>query len=244
VVRPLLAADAPQTAPEAARRARWKGKEADMLVRIKRIAWKDFPWLYCIGAVLFFLSWLGEKQLEQEFTRKHDELERLQRQVSSNLNIAQLWFSHMLLLSAQEPKNSQAIAFASLWYMEFTLNALESAVAWGDKGLPDRKKFAEMRQTQLEPAKAAFQDGQFAKVASLASHIRTFELQSADRLASAINQHFKEIEARKDFWGWLVRVFYVIGAGLIGFALIRSRLRARDLSELTTYIDPPHRGSG
>jgi hypothetical protein len=215
-----------------------------MLVKIKRIAWKDIPWLYCIGAVLFFLSWVSEKQLEQEFTRKRDELERLQRHIASNQNIAQLWFSHMLLLSAQEPKNSQAIAFASLWYMEFALNALESAVAWGDKSMPDRKEFAEMRQTQLEPAKAAFQDAQYGKVSSLASHVRTFELRLADRLASANYQHFKEIEAQKDFWSWLVRVFYVIGAGLVGFALIRSRLRARDSAELTTYIDPPHRRSG
>jgi hypothetical protein len=215
-----------------------------MLVRIKRLAWRDLPWLYCIGAVLFFLTWLSEKQLEREFTRKHEELERLQRHIWSNQNIAQLWFSHMLLLSSQEPKNSQAIAFASLWYMEFTLNALESAVAWGNENIPERRKFAEMRQSQLEPAKVAFQDAQYAKVTSLASHIRTFELQSASRLASANHQHFKEIEAQRDFWGWLVRVFYVIGAGLIGFAFVRSRLRPRDSAELTTYIDPLYKGRG
>ena len=198
-----------------------------MLVRMKRLAWKNIPWLYCIGSVLFLLSWLSDKQFEQEFMRKREELERLQRHISSNHNIAQLWYSHMLLLDTQEPKNSQAIAFASLWYMEFTLNALQSAVAWGNENITERKKFAEIWQSDLEPAKAAFRDGQYAKVSPLASHLRTVELQSASRLASANNQHFSEIEAQKNFWGWLVRVFYVIGAGLIGFAFVRDRLRAK-----------------
>jgi hypothetical protein len=213
-------------------------------VRIKRLAWRDIPWLYCIGATLFLLSWLGEKQLDQEFTRKREELERLQRHISSNHNIAQLWFSHMLLLGAQEPKNSQASAFASLWYMEFTVNALQSAVALGNETMAERRKFAEMRQSELEYAKAAFRDGQYAKVTSMASHLRTLELQWTSRLTSANSQRFDEIEAQKDLWGWLVRVFYVIGAGLIGFAFIRGRLRARNSAELTTIIDPPHQGRG
>ena len=215
-----------------------------MLAWIKRLAWKDIPWLYCIGAALFLFSWLSEKQLEQEFTRKRQELERLQRHISSNHNIAQLWFSHMLLLGTREPKNSQAIAFASLWYMEFTVNALQSAVAWGNENLAERKKFVEMRQSELESAKATFRDGQYEKVMSLASHLRTAELQSASRLASANSEHFNEIEAQKRFWGWVVLVLYVIGAGLIGFAFIRSRVRARDSSELTTYIDLPPGGRG
>ena len=211
---------------------------------IKRLAWRDIPWLYCIGAALFFLSWLAEKQLEQEFSRKREELERLQRHISSNHAIAQLWFSDMLLLGTQEPKNSQAIAFASLWYMEFMLNALQSAAAWGDENMAERKKFVEMRQSELESAKAAFRDGQYEKVMSLASHLRTAELQSASRLVSANSQHFNKIEAQRDFWGWLVLVSYVIGAGLIAFAFIRSRLRARNAAEPTTYIDPPHKGRG
>jgi hypothetical protein len=215
-----------------------------MLVRIKRLAWKDLPWLYCVGAVLFFFSWLGEKQLEQEFTRKREELERLQRHISSNHNIAQLWFRHMLLLDTQEPKHPQAIAFASSWYMEFTVNALQSAVAWGDEDITERKKFAETRQSELQSAKAAFRDGQYPKVALMAAHLRTVELEWASRLASANSRHVNEIEARGNVWGWLVRVFYVIGAGLIGFAFIRSRLRATDSSELTTYIEPPHEGRG
>ena len=198
-----------------------------MLVRIKRLAWKNIPWLYCIGSVLFFLSWLGEKQFEQEFMRKREELERLQRHISSNHNIAQIWYSQIHLLDTQEPKNFQAIAFASLWYMEFTLNVLESAVAWGNENMAERKKFAELRQSWLEAAKPAFRDGQYAKVISTASHVRSLELQSAGRLASANSQHFSEIEAQKSFWGWLVRVFYVIGAGLIGFAFVRDRLRAK-----------------
>ena len=98
----------------------------------------------------------------------------------------------MLLLGTQEPKNSQAIAFASLWYMEFTVNALQSAVAWGNENLAERKKFVEMRQSELESAKAAFRDGQYEKVMSLASHLRTAELQSASRLASANSEHFNE----------------------------------------------------
>ncbi len=210
-----------------------------MLVRIKRLAWKEIPWLYCIGAVLFVLSWLIEKPLEHDFTRKREELERLQRHISSNHNIAQLWFSHMLLLGTQEPKNSQAIAFASLWYMEFTVNALQSAGALGNENVSERKKFAEMRQSELDSAKTAFQDGQYAKVMSMASHLRTVELQWAGRLASANLRHFDEIESQRNFWGWLVRVFYVVGAGLIGFAFIRSRLHARNSAELTTIIDPP-----
>jgi len=215
-----------------------------MLAWIKRLAWKDIPWLYCIGAALFLFSWLSEKQLDQEFTRKREELERLQRHISSNHAIAQLWFSQMLLLGTQEPKNSQAIAFASLWYMEFMLNALQSAVAWGNENMAERKRFVEMRHSELESAKAAFRDGQYEKVMSLASHLRTAELQSASRLASTNSQHFNEIAAQRTFWGWVVLMLYVIGAGLIGFAFVRSRWRARDSSELTTYIDPPHRGSG
>ena len=215
-----------------------------MLERIKRLAWRNIPWLYCIGAVLFFLSWLGEKQLDQDFARKREELERLQRQSSSNNSIAQLWFSHMLLLSGQEPKNSQAIAFASLWYMEFMVNALQSAMASGNESIAERKKFAEMRQSELESAKSAFRDGQYPKVMSLASHLRTAELQYASRLASANAQYLNEIEAQKNLWDWLVRVSYVIGAGLVGFAFIRGRLRARDSAEATTYIDPPHGGRG
>jgi len=211
-----------------------------MLARIKRIAWQDFPWLYCIGALVFLLAWLGEKQLDQQFSRKRDELERLQRQASSDHTIAQLWFSHMLLLGSQEPKKSQAVAFASLWYMEFTLRALEAAATWGGN-TAERKKFAEMWQTLLEPAKAAFRDGQYDKVTSLASHMRTAELQSATRLASANGQYLKEIEAQRDFRGRLVLVFYVIGAGLIGFAFVRGRLHARDTSELTTLIDPGYK---
>jgi hypothetical protein len=210
-----------------------------MFARIWNRAWRDIPGLYCIGAALLLFSWLSDKRLEQEFTRQREELERLQRHISSNHNIAQLWFGNMLLLGAQEPKNSQAIAFASLWYMEFMLNALQSAVASGDGNIAERKKFVEARQSELESAKAAFRDGQYEKVTSLASHLRTAELQSASRLASANSQHFNEIEARKNFWSWLVLVFYVIGAGLVAFAFIRGRLRARDSSELTTYIDPP-----
>jgi hypothetical protein len=157
---------------------------------------------------------------------------------------SQLWFGNMLLLGSQEPKNSQAIAFASLWYMEFMLNALQSAVAWGDGNIAERKKFVEARQSELESAKVAFRDGQYEKVMSLASHLRTAELQTAGRLASANSQRFNEIEARKSFWSWLLLVLYVIGAGLIAFAFIRGRLRTRDSSELTTYIDPPHMGAG
>ena len=104
-----------------------------MPVLIKRLAWKDFPWLYCIGAILFLLFWLGEKHLERDFTRKRDEIERLERQISFNHNMGQLWFSHMLLLSAQEPKNPQAIAFASLWYMEYTVNALQYLCRMGQR---------------------------------------------------------------------------------------------------------------
>lgn len=215
-----------------------------MLVPIKRLPWKAFPWLYCIGATVLLLSWLGEKHLDRDFTRKRDELDRLQRQVSSNHNIGQLWFSHMLLLSAQEPKNPQAIAFASLWYMEYALNALDFTVAWGNENTAERKKFAELRQSQLEPAKAAFEAGQYEKVTTLASHVRTFELRSASRLASANSQRLSEIDGQRDFWGWVIQVLYVVGAGLIGFAFVRSRLRARDPAELTTYIDPPYKGRG
>ena len=198
-----------------------------MLARMRRLAWKNIPWLYCIGSALFLFSWLSEKQFEQEFTGKREELERLQHRVSSNQNIAQLWYSHMLLLDSQEPKNPQAIAFASLWYMEFILNALQSAVAWGEENMAERKKFAEIGQSDLEPAKTAFREGQHAKVISIASHVRAIELRSAGRLASANNQHFSEIEARKKFWDWVVRVFYVIGAGLVGLAFVRDRLRAK-----------------
>jgi hypothetical protein len=221
-----------------------KSKETDMPVPIKRLAWKDFPWLYCIGATLLLLSWLGEKHLDRDFARKRNELERLQRQVSSDHNVGQLWFSHMLLLSAQEPKNPQAIAFASLWYMEYTLNALDSAVAWGNENMAERRKFVEVRQSQLVPAKAAFEAGQYEKVTTLASHVRTFELQSASRLASANAQRLTEIDAQRGFWDWVISGVYVIGAGLIGFAFVRSRLRARDPAELTTYIDPPYKGRG
>ena len=101
-----------------------------------------------------------------------------------------------------------------------------------------------MRQSELISAKAAFEDGQYAKVTTLAAHVRTFELQSVSRLAAANSQCLSEIDAQRDFWGWVVQVLYVIGAGLIGFAFVRSRLRARDLAELTTYIDPPHKGRG
>ena len=198
-----------------------------MLARMKRLAWKNIPWLYCIGSVLFLLSWLGEKQFEQGFMRKRDELERLQRHISSNRNIAQLWYSHMHLLDTQESKNSQAIAFASLWYMEFTLNALQSTAASGSESMTERKKSAEIWQSDLESAKAAFRDGQYAKVISRASHLRTAELQSADRLATADDKHFSEIEAQRNFGGWLFLALYVIGAGLIGFAFVRDRLRAK-----------------
>ena len=132
------------------------------------------------------------------------------------------------------------IAFASLWYMEYVLKALEPTGASGSADAAERKKLAEM----LEPAKAAFQAGQYERVTSLASHVRTLELQSASRLASASDWRFNEIEVWRDFWGWLVLVFYVIGAGLVGFAFVRSRLRARAPSEPTTYIDPPYKGRG
>lgn len=213
-----------------------------MLERIRRLAWKDLPWLYCVGAALFLLAWLGEKELDRGFARQRDALERLQHQVASNRNLAQVWFSHMLLLGPHEPKNSQAVAFASLWYMEFALSALESAAAWGDENAAERKRLAEIAQSVLEPAKAAFRDGQYEKVASLASHVRSVELQGSGRLASANYRHIAEIEAQNDFWARLVRALYVVGAGLVGLAFVRSRLRPRAPSELTTIIDPPFGG--
>ena len=197
-----------------------------MLVRLKPLAWKNIPWLYCIGSVLLFLGWLGEKQFEQEFMHKRDELERLERRISSNRTGSQLWYSHMHLLDAQEPKNLQAVAFASLWYMEFTLNGLQSSVAWSDENTAQRNKFAELRLSTLEAAKPAFRDGQYAKVISMASHVRAVELQSMGRLVSENDQHFKELQAQENLWGWLVGAFYVIGAGLIAVAFIRDRLRA------------------
>ena len=197
-----------------------------MLERIMPLAWKNVPWLYCIGSALLFVTWLGEKQFEQEFVQEREELARLERRISSNRSISQLWYSHMHLLDAQEPKNLQAIAFASLWYMEFTLNGLQSSVAWSDENTAQRNKFAELRLSTLEAAKPAFRDGQYAKVISMASHVRAVELQSTGQLVSENDRYFKELQAREIFRDWLVRAFYVAGAGLIAFAFIRDRLRA------------------
>jgi len=198
-----------------------------MFVMVKSLAWKDIPWLYCIGLALLLLSWLGEKKFEQEFMHERGELERLQRQTWSNHTNAQLWYGHILVLDSQTPKNSQATAFASLRYMEFMLNALESGVAWGSANMAERKKFAELRQSALEPAKAAFRERQYEKVISRASHLSTVEIESAGRLAWPNGRYFGETEAQRNFWGWLFRVSCVIGASLIGFAFVRDRSRAK-----------------
>jgi hypothetical protein len=215
---------------------RWQNKEADMLARMKRLAWRHIPWLYCVGATLFLLSWLGEKQSEKEFARKHDHLLRLEHQLSTNRSIAQLWYSHMHLLGAQQPKGSQdqAVAFAALWYMEFTVNALQAAVAWGDENAAEQKKLVESRRADLEAAKTAFRDGQYAKAITISSHLRSTELQWADRLASGNSPHFRALEAQKDLRDWIFRILYLVAAGLIGFAFVRDRLRSafRDRGDL------------
>lgn len=199
-----------------------------MLAQMK-LALREVPWLYCVGAALFLSAWLVEKHFEQQFARGHGQLQRLERQISSNRNIAQVWYSHMLLLGGQESKGSQekAIAFASLWYMEFAVNALEAAVAWGDENAAEQKKLVESWHADLELAKTAFRDGQYAKTTSRASHLRSTELQWADRLASGYAQPLREIEAQKDLRDWIVRILYVVAAGLIGFAFVRDRRRAR-----------------
>jgi hypothetical protein len=200
-----------------------------MFARMKHLAWRNIPWLYCAGAVLFLLSWLVGKHFEQEFARKHDHLQRLEHQVASNRNAAQVWYSHMHLLGTQESKGSQekAIAFASLWYMEFAVNALLAAVAWGDENAVEQKKLVENWQADLESARGAFRDGQYAKTVSRASHLRATELQWAERLASGHSQHFREIEAQKDLRDWIVWILYVVAAGLVGFAFVRDRLTAK-----------------
>lgn len=199
-----------------------------MLARMKHLA-RTIPWLYSVGAVLFLLAWLVGKHFDQEFARKHDQLQRLERQISSSRNIAQVWYSHMHLLGAQESKGSQekAVAFASLWYMEFTVNALQAAVAGGNDDPAEQKKVVEGWQAELESAKAAFRDGQYARTILMASHLRSTELKWADRLASGNAQRFREIEARKDLQDWGVRILYVVAAGLIGFAFVRDRVRAK-----------------
>jgi hypothetical protein len=207
-----------------------------MLARMKRLAWRNIPWLYCVGAALFLLSWLGEKQSGKELARKHDQLLRLERQLSSSRGIAQLWYSHMHVLGVQQPKGSQdqAIAFASLWYMEFTVNALQSAVAWGDENAAEQKKLVESWQADLESARTAFRDGQYARAMTRASHLRSTELRWADRLAAGNSQHFRELEAQQDLRDWIFRILYVFAAGLIGVAFVRDRLRAafRDRGDL------------
>ena len=199
-----------------------------MLARL-RLAWREIPWLYCVGAALFLFSWLADRHFEQEFARQRDQLQRLQHQISSNRNIAQVWYSHMHLLGAQESKGSQdkAIAFGSLWYMEFTVNALRAAVAWGDEDAAEQKKLAESWEADVESAKAAFQDGQYAKTILKGSHMRSTELQWTDRLASGQGQRFREIEAQKDLRDWIVRTLYVVAAGLIAFAFVRDRRRGK-----------------
>jgi hypothetical protein len=196
---------------------------------MKHFAWRGIPWLYCVGAALFLFSWLVEKHFEQEFARQRDHLQRLEHQISSNRNVAQVWYSHMHLLGAQESKGSQdkAIAFASLWYMEFTVNALQAALAWGDESAAEQKKLVEGWQADLESARGAFRDGQYAKTITRASHVRSTELQWANRFASGYTRQFREIEAQKDLRDWIVRILYVVAAGLIGFAFVRDRLRAK-----------------
>jgi hypothetical protein len=196
---------------------------------MKHLAWRNIPWLYCIGAAVFLLAWLAGKHFEQEFARQRDHLARLEHQILSNRNVAQVWYSHMHLLGAQESKGSQekAVAFASLSYMEFTVNALQSALASGDENPEEQKKLVEGWQADLEAAKTAFRDGQSARTILIASHLRSVELQWSGRLASGNSRQFREIEARKDLRDWIVRMLYVVAAGLIGFAFVRNRLRAK-----------------
>jgi hypothetical protein len=199
-----------------------------MLARMKHLA-RTIPWLYFVGAVLFLLAWLVGKHFDQQFARKHDQLQRLEQQISSSRNIAQVWYSHMHLLGAQESKGSQekAVAFASLWYMEFTMNALQAAVAGGSESPEEQKKLLEAWQADLESAKTAFRDGQYAKAISRGSHLRSIEFQWVDRLASGNAQRFREIEARKDQEDWGVRILCIVAAGLVGFAFVRDRSRAK-----------------
>ena len=149
-------------------------------------ALRKLPWLYCIGSVLLFCSWLSEKHFQYEAKNRREDLDRLQVRMSSNHNIAQVWYSHIRLLDAQPEKNVEAIAMASLFYMEFTLNVLQSAVAWGNENIAQRKQFAEFREIRLEGAKAAYREKDYGKVISHAAQLRALELQAAGLLGERL----------------------------------------------------------
>jgi hypothetical protein len=189
---------------------------------------RQLPWLYCIGSVLLFLSWLSEKQFEYDAKSRRENLDRLQIMMTGNHTIAQVWYSHIRLLDSQAEKNQEAIAMASLFYMEFTLNVLQSAVAWDNDDLASRQAFAEFREQRLQTAKAAFRDKDFQQVIKTAAQLRALELQSAGILVPRNYKRYGELEADERRWNLRLRVSYILGALLIATALVRSKLGTQD----------------
>ncbi len=184
---------------------------------------RKLPLLYCIGSLLLFCSWLSEKHFEYEAKNRREDLDRIQVRMSSNHTIAQVWYSHMRLLHSQPEKNVEAIAMASLFYMEFTLNVLQAAVAWDNENMNERNQFAEFRENRLESAKAAYREKEYGKVISHADQLRDIELQSAGVLVPRNYKRYNEIEDEERRWNSLLRIFYVLGAVLVGVAFVRER---------------------
>ncbi|MDI1240094.1 MAG: hypothetical protein PSV26_21645 [Polaromonas sp.] len=184
---------------------------------------RKLPWLYCIGSLLLFCSWLSEKHFEYEAKNRREDLDRLQVRMSSNHTIAQVWYSHIRLLDSQPERNFEATAMASLFYMEFTLNVLQSAVAWDNENMSERNQFAEFRENRLESAKAAYREKDYDKVISHAAQLRALELQSAGVLVPRNYKRYNELEDEERRWNSRLRIFYVFGALLVGVAFVRER---------------------
>lgn len=190
-------------------------------------ALRKLPWLYCIGSLLLFGSWLSEKHFEYEAKNRREDLDRLQVRMSSNHNIAQVWYSHIRLLDSQPEKNVESIAMASLFYMEFTLNVLQSAIAWDNENMNERRQFAEFREGRLEQSKAAYREKDYVRVIANAAQLRALELQSAATLVPRNYRRYNELEEEERRWNSRLRVLYVLGAFLIGAAFVRDRLSGK-----------------
>lgn len=184
---------------------------------------KKIPWLFCVGSLLLFCSWLSEKHFESQAKGQREDMDRIQARMSSNHTIAQIWYSHIRQLETQPQKNDEAIAMASIFYMEFTLNVLQGAVAWGNENLEQRREFAEFREKKLENAKAAYSEKNFEKVVAIAATLRAFELQSANALISSYYAKYNTISEQEREANMWLRVFYIIGAALVGIAFARER---------------------
>jgi hypothetical protein len=194
----------------------------------KKAWYNKIPWLFCLGSILIFASWLLQNHLQSTWLSEKNYLDTTQLLISIEEGHMTEWLIYRLQEQSKPNPDSAILGTCSLKYIQHSANILTWAATRITDQANNRLSLPFEKQQLFDKAVNWYRHGDFAHLIALADSMTKHQNKFGPDLIQKHNEKYVNVvqaEERSNFWFFWA---YFIGTFLVGFDFIKSKLLPND----------------